>query len=88
MSITFRARRHIFYMPVWLRVRARLLCLPLNIVPADQELSELAGELKAVKKMSLADGFAAALAKREKAEIYTGDSEFKTVEREIKVVWL
>ena len=37
----------------WLRVRARLLGLPLNIVPADQELSELAGELKA-KKMSLA----------------------------------
>jgi predicted nucleic acid-binding protein len=51
-------------------------------------LSELAGELKAVKKMSLADCFAAALAKREKAEIYTGDPEFKTVKREIKVVWL
>ena len=62
--------------------------LPLNIVPADQELSELAGELKVVKKMSLADCFAAALAKREKAEIYTGDPEFKTVKREIKVVWL
>jgi predicted nucleic acid-binding protein len=72
----------------WLRVRARLLGLPLNIVPADQEFSELAGELKVVKKMSLADCFAAALAKREKAEIYTGDPEFKTVEREIKVVWL
>jgi predicted nucleic acid-binding protein len=72
----------------WLRVRARLLGLPLNIVPADRDLSELAGELKAVKKMSLADCFAAALAKREKAELYTGDPEFKTVEREIKVVWL
>ena len=72
----------------WLRVRARLLGLPLKIVSADQELSEVAGELKVVKKMSLADCFAAALAKREKAEIYTGDPEFKTVEREIKVVWL
>ena len=38
--------------------------------------------------MSLADGFAAAVAKREKAEIYTGDPEFKAVEREIKVIWL
>ena len=38
--------------------------------------------------MSLADCFAAALAKREKTEIYTGDPEFKTLEREIKVVWL
>ena len=72
----------------WLQVRARLLGLPLNIVPADQELSELAGELKVVKKMSLADCFAAALAKRTKAELYTEDPEFKTVEREIKVVWL
>jgi predicted nucleic acid-binding protein len=60
----------------------------LKIVPAEQELSELAGELKVVKKMSLADCFAAALAKREKAKIYTGDPEFKTVEREIKIVWL
>jgi PIN domain len=54
----------------WLQVRARLLGLPLNIVPADQELSELAGELKMVKKVSLADCFAAALAKWEKAELY------------------
>jgi hypothetical protein len=67
-------------------VTARLMGLPLDIVPSDQELSELAGELKVVKKMSLADCFAAPLAKR--AELYTGDPEFKTVEREIKVVWL
>jgi predicted nucleic acid-binding protein len=62
--------------------------LPIDIVPADQELSELAGELKVTKKMSLADCFAAALAKREKAEVYTGDPKFKAREREIKVVWL
>ena len=72
----------------WREVRARLLGLPLEIVSAGQELSELAGELKVAKKMSLADCFAAALAKREKAEIYTGDPEFKAMEREIKVVWL
>ena len=53
----------------WGEVRARLLGLPLEIVLAGQELSELAGELKVTKKMSLADCFAAALAKREKAEI-------------------
>ncbi len=72
----------------WLEVRARLLGLPLEIVPAGQELSELAGELKVAKKMSLADCFAAALGKREKVEIYTGDPEFRGVEREIKIVWL
>jgi ribonuclease VapC len=72
----------------WQEVRLHLLGLPLEIVPAEQELAELAGELKTTKKMSLADCFAAALARREKAEIYTGDPEFKAVEREIKVVWL
>jgi predicted nucleic acid-binding protein len=72
----------------WREVRARLLGLPIEIVPADQELSELAGELKVTKKMSLADCFAAALAKREKAAVYTGDPEFEAVEREIKIVWL
>ncbi len=77
-----------FGLAEWGEVRARLLGLPLEIVSAGQELSELAGELKAHKQMSLADCFAAALAKREKAEIYTGDPEFKAVEREIKIVWL
>ena len=72
----------------WREVRGKLLALPIDIVSAAQELSELAGELKVSKKMSLADCFAAALAKRENAEIYTGDPEFKAVEREIKVVWL
>jgi hypothetical protein len=40
----------------WLRVGARLMGLPLN---RDQKLSEPAGELKVVKKMYLADCFAA-----------------------------
>jgi predicted nucleic acid-binding protein len=72
----------------WREVRSQLLGLPIEIVSAGQELSELAGELKITKKMSLADCFAAALAKRENAEIYTGDPEFKSVERQIKVIWL
>jgi predicted nucleic acid-binding protein len=72
----------------WREARARLLGLPIDIVPADEELSELAGQLKVTKKMSWADCFAAALAKREKVEVYTGDPEFKAMEREIKVVWL
>jgi uncharacterized protein len=72
----------------WREVRGRLLGLPIEIVPADQELSELAGELKVTRKMSLADCFAAALAKRERSKVYTGDPEFEAVERDIKVVWL
>lgn len=72
----------------WREVRAKLLGLPIEIVPVEQELAETAGEIKAAKKMSLADCFAAALAKQRKAEVYTGDPEFRAVESEIKVTWL
>ena len=72
----------------WQEVRAKLLGLPIEIVPVDQELAEMAGEIKAHKKMSLADCFAAALAKQQKAKIYTGDPEFRAVEHEAKIIWL
>ncbi len=72
----------------WNEVRSKLLGLPIEIVSVDQQLAELAGEIKAVKKMSLADCFCAALAKQKKADLYTGDPEFREVEKEIKVVWI
>lgn len=72
----------------WNEVRHRLLGLPIEIVPADQALAELAGEIKASNKMSLADCFAAALAKQRKLEIHTGDPEFRCVEKEVKVIWI
>ena len=50
-------------------------------------LSELAGELKVVEKM-FGGLFCRSTGEAEKAEIYTGNPEFKTVEREIKVIWL
>ena len=72
----------------WREVRHKLLSLPLEIVPVDQALAEVAGEIKSTRKMSLADCFAAALAQEKKADIYTGDPDFKSVEKDIKVVWL
>jgi hypothetical protein len=36
----------------------------------------------------LADAFAAALAKERKAELVTGDLEFRPLEREIRINWL
>jgi predicted nucleic acid-binding protein len=72
----------------WREARTKLLDLPIEIVPVDQELAELAGEIKAHKKMSLADCFAAALAKQNKAELYTGDPEFRAVEDSTKIIWL
>jgi predicted nucleic acid-binding protein len=72
----------------WSEVRPTILALPLQVVVADQSLAEAAGALKAAKKMSLADCFAAALAQQERSPVYTGDPEFKAVEKEVEVVWL
>jgi len=72
----------------WQESRAKLLGLPIEVVPVGIELAEMAGEMKATKKMSLADCFAAARAKQKKAEIYTGDPEFHAVEKDIRIVWI
>ena len=72
----------------WLRTREKLLGLPIEVVSADQELAEQAGEIKAHRKMSLADCFAAALARARKADLFTGDPEFRAVEKELRIIWL
>lgn len=72
----------------WREVRSTILALPIEVVAADQMLAEAAGALKATKRISLADCFAAALAQQRQAAVYTGDPEFKAVAREVRVVWL
>jgi predicted nucleic acid-binding protein len=62
--------------------------MPLHVAPIDLELAELSADLKATRKLALADAFAAALAKHKKAELITGDLEFKALEKEIKITWL
>jgi ribonuclease VapC len=62
--------------------------LPITLVDANKELTREAARIKATKRMAYADCFTAALARLKKAELYTGDAEFKAVEKDIKVVWL
>jgi ribonuclease VapC len=62
--------------------------LPVQVIPVDLELTKVAAEFKANKKMSYADCFAAALAKMRRAELVTGDGDFKTVEGEVKILWI
>jgi len=62
--------------------------LPIQIVPVDLELTKQAAEFKAFKRRSYGDCFAAALAKLRKAELVTGDEEFKQVAAEIRVFWI
>lgn len=72
----------------WEEVRNRLLGLPIEVISVDRDFAERAGAVKAVHAMSYADCFATALAKERKLAVYTGDPEFKAVEKEIQVEWL
>ena len=60
----------------------------IEIVAVDAILAEAAATYKASDQLGLADAFAAALAKSRKAELVTADLEFKSVEKEIKILWL
>lgn len=64
--------------------------MPIELVAVEtnKELARQAAIFKAVKKMSYADCFAAALAKLRNAELVTGDKEFQQVQDEIKISWL
>ena len=72
----------------WAEVARELPTLPIEFHPADRELADLAADFKSQASFSLADAFAVALAKKLKAELVTGDPEFKAVEKEIKINWL
>jgi ribonuclease VapC len=62
--------------------------LPIEIVDVDMQLAREAARFKAIKKISYADCFAAALAKLREGEIVTGDKEFKALEGEVKISWV
>jgi len=67
---------------------AELRQLGIEFVDADWKLTREAAIFKSKNKMSFADCFAAALAKENKADLVTGDHEFKQVEGEIRIAWL
>jgi predicted nucleic acid-binding protein len=64
------------------------LGLPIEFHPATRELADVAAGFKARFRLSLADAFAAALAMEMKAELVTGDPEYKALEKELKIGWL
>jgi ribonuclease VapC len=72
----------------WAEAAALLSTLPIEFHPATRVLADVAADFKARFKLSLADAFAAALAREEKAELVTGDREFKPLAKEIKIAWL
>lgn len=62
--------------------------LGVEFIDVDWKLARQAAAYKSNKKMSYADCFAAALAKENKAELITGDKEFKQVESEVQIRWV
>jgi len=73
---------------VWASIAGQLLAAPIEFHAADRRLADVAAGFKARFKISLADAFAAALAKERKAELVTADPEFRALDKEIKIRWL
>ena len=72
----------------WAEIARELRAVPIEFHPITRRLADFAAEFKARHSLSLADAFAAALAKDRKSELVTGDEEFKVLESEIKISWL
>ncbi len=67
---------------------AELRTLKIDFIDADWELTQQAAAFKVKGKIAYADCFAAAVAKKFKADLVTGDPELKQVEGEVKVLWV
>ena len=72
----------------WQTIARELVAAPIQFNVADRVLADRAADFKARYRISLADAFAAALAKEQNAELVTGDPEFKPLEKEIDISWL
>lgn len=79
------AKRHSRDKALWFK--RRLPSLPLILIAPDTDTIWDAADLKSRYGMSYADAFAAALALSRKAELLTGDPDFKPVEN-LRISWL
>ena len=62
--------------------------MAIDIVDANWQITRQAAIFKANGNISYGDCFAAALTKIRRADLITGDKEFKLLEKEIKISWL
>lgn len=72
----------------WRKAAEVLIALPIEFHPATREMSDVAAGFKSRFTISLADAFAAALAKVKDADLVTGDPEFRPLVPEIRINWL
>jgi len=69
-------------------VLSAIKSLPIQLVPVDEEIALAAAEFKAKGGLSYADCFAAGLAVVAKAEVITGDPEFKRIQKDVRIAWI
>ena len=62
--------------------------LPIQVMPADEQLVFAAAHIKANHPLSFADAFVVAIAMQENASILTSDPEFQSVASFVTVEWL
>ncbi|MGQ0526395.1 MAG: type II toxin-antitoxin system VapC family toxin [Betaproteobacteria bacterium] len=67
---------------------ADLTRLGVELTDSTWPLTRIAAGFKARHRMSYADCFAAALAKDRKADLVTGDKEFRQIEGDVSIHWL
>lgn len=72
----------------WEHAASVLESLPIEFHSTTRAMADTAADFKSRFKLSLADAFAAALAQENKADLVTGDPEFKALTKEIKIDWL
>ena len=72
----------------WAEAAKILQGLPIDFHSTTRAMANTAADFKARFKLSLADAFAAALAREKKTELVTGYPEFKALEKEIQINWL
>ncbi len=70
------------------RLAQEIQGMAIEVVDVDWSLTREAAALKAKGGVSYSDCFAAALARQRKAEVITGDPEFKRLEGEVRIAWL
>jgi uncharacterized protein len=66
----------------------RLPSLPIQVVLPDEQDIVAAAKLKSARKISYADGFAAALAEKETAALITGDPELGEMADVLTIEWI
>ncbi len=72
----------------WAESAKVLQGLPIDFHSTTRALADTAADFKSRFKLSLADAFAAALAKERSTELVTGDPEFRPLDGEIRIHWL